>query len=162
MFEQFKGNRKGLSPIFATLIILAIVTVLFIPVFIWASGLTSSTEDSWRSTSAQVTERIVIEEVNLNEAVSPQTGTIYVRNIGETAVKINNIIISTNNQVVQTYTGTQFSTVNPDNNSPLDYLAKGDLLKINIENLNFNLNEVTYSIHVATDRGVSDDYLTVE
>ncbi len=62
-------NEKALSPIFATLIILAVVTVLFIPVFIWATGMTNANQDSWQQSATAATERIVIEEVGFGKTL---------------------------------------------------------------------------------------------
>ncbi len=155
LLEMLRRGSKGLSPIFATLIILAVVTTLFIPVFIWASGLTSTTENSWRLSGEEATERIVIEEVNL------LTGKVYVRNIGETAVAISNIIISKDNQVLETYSKGDISTVKPATESTVAYTAKGDLVEVHITDLGFAPSAGTYSIQVATERGVSDNYLVV-
>jgi hypothetical protein len=84
-------DTRALSPIFATLVILGVVTVLFIPVFIWATGMTSQTQDSWRLSGLIATERIVIEEVNL--MANSDSCTIYVRNIGKTAASVNGVLI---------------------------------------------------------------------
>ena len=131
-----KLNNKGLSPIFATLIVLAVVTTLFVPVFIWASTFTAQSRDSTQFSSVQATERIVIEEVSLVSGQSPQTCTIYVRNIGETSVKINDVLISTtNSQNPQVYQGSQIATVKPGTTSPLTYISKGQLIQINIPNV---------------------------
>ncbi len=84
-------SKRALSPIFATLVILGVVTVLFIPVFIWATGMTSQTQDSWTLSGLIATERIVIEEVNLK--ANSDSCTIYVRNIGKTAASVNGVLI---------------------------------------------------------------------
>ncbi len=151
-------SKRALSPIFATLIILAIVTVLFIPVFIWATGISSQTQDSWQLSGQIATERIVIEEVNLR-GQTPQNCTIYVRNIGETAVTINDAIIESDGSV-HAYQGTQISTFEPGTNVPLTSIIKGDLIEIRIPNLGSLtvVNGKTYMIKVFTTRGVSDAY----
>ena len=189
---NLKFNKKALSPIFATLIILAVVTVLFIPVFIWATSMTSQTQDSWQQSGVTATERIVIEEVSLvgNPTLpAKQSCTIYVRNIGETSVTINNVLISKNgaNSQIQAYqklpvptdppqppptpTPTpipqQMSTVIPNTNTILTSIVKGDLIEIKIPNVScmsptFTLeNGATYTIKVFTTRGVSDTYQSV-
>ena len=164
MLKKLLRNTKGLSPIFATLIILSIVTVLFVPVFIWAAGMTSSTQESWQFSGAVATERIVIEEINLVGSATPNTCTIYVRNIGETAITINNIIISADNTVIQTYQTGSFVTYKPgtSHGQSITSVSKGNLMEIYISNLAFSLtNGKTYSIQVATAKGVSDTYITV-
>ena len=101
LLKKLRLNRWALSPIFATLIILAVVTVLFVPVFIWASGMTSQTEDSWTLSGQAATERIVIEEVSLK---ADQTAcTVYVRNIGKTPITINNVLISVSDNNFRDY-----------------------------------------------------------
>lgn len=147
-------NRKGLSPIFATLIVLTIVTVLFIPVFIWAAGMSGQTQDSWQLSGQAASERIVIEAVGLK--VGQASCTLYVRNIGKTTVEINDIIISRANtsEVLQTYNKGQFSSV------PM-YLTQGNLLTLTIPDLYFNPQNITYSIKVFTTRGVGDTFQVV-
>ena len=143
------SNKRGISPIFATLIILAVVTVLFIPVFMWATGTSSETEDFWESSGITVTERIVIEEVSLK---STNLCTIYVRNIGKTAVTINNILITSPDG--ETYVNTL------DDFTPTpEYVTQGNL--ITIQNLPLNYEVGAYIIKVITPRGVSDTYQVV-
>ena len=151
-------NEKALSPIFATLIILAVVTVLFIPVFIWATGVNSQNQESWGLAGTTATERIVIEEINLknNQAFC----VIYVRNIGKTAVIIDNIFINladgTGTTHVYQRTEGDF-TANPSS------VIQGDLMTLNITSLGaFNpAAAATYTIKVFTSRGVSDQYQDV-
>ena len=182
MFKNLIRNKRALSPIFATLIILAVVTVLFIPVFIWATGLSSQTQEGWQSSGITATERIVIEEVNLAGDQPTQNCTIYVRNIGETAVTINNVLISQDNTNIHAFqklpilypiplppppVPSQLSTVNPITGSSITSIVKGDLIEIRIPNLasvnqTYTINNgVTYTIQVFTTRGVSDTYQTV-
>src|SRR4030065_460162 len=95
-------SKRALSPIFATLVILAVVTVLFVPVFIWATGMTSQTQDSWTLSGLIATERIVIEEVNLKD--NSDSCTIYVRNIGKTAASVNGVLIYLSDGTGETHT----------------------------------------------------------
>lgn len=186
MLQRLNRNCRGLSPIFATLIILGVVTVLFIPVFIWASGITASTQDSWQQSGVAATERIVIEQVSVARSSSPQSCTIYVRNIGETVVTINDVLISSADgsnthtyekkaSLYPTPTPTppatptpQIKTVYPQATaSPLNSVIKGGLIAIVIPNLacvdpNFRITSgTTYTIQVFTTRGVGDTYITV-
>jgi flagellin-like protein len=150
-------NKKALSPIFATLIILAVVTVLFIPVFIWATGTTSQTEDSWETSGIIATERIVIEEVSLKAGAA--SCTIYVRNIGKTAVSVDNVFISLSDGtgVLHAYSLPTFTT------SPSS-VVQGDLITVTFANPNLGFipsaNE-TYTVKVFTTRGVGDAYQVV-
>ncbi len=149
--------KRALSPIFATLIILAVVTVLFIPVFIWAAGFTSGNQDSWIDSGVTATERIVVEEVNLKNGIT--TCTLYVRNIGTTTVTISNVLISSADGTGQIFT---FQRNGPDFNVDHESVIQGDLITITIDNLGFTPEIAkTYNIKVATTRGVSDQYQTV-
>nr|MDO8133740.1 hypothetical protein [Candidatus Njordarchaeum guaymaensis] len=145
--------RKALSPIFASLVILAIVTVLFIPVFIWTTGLTAQTQSFWATSSLIAVERIVIEEVNLRSGNTACT--IYVRNIGKTAIIIDDIFISASDGPLHIYDRTEFDA---DPHS----VAQGDLIAVTIPDLGFiPMKEETYSVGVYTTRGIGDTYQTV-
>jgi len=153
-----KINTKAISPIFATLVILAVVTVLFIPVFMWATGTTSETEGSWQLSGLIVTERIVIEEVSL-KAGDPGCK-IYVRNIGKTAVSIDHVIISlskgTGTLHVYSKSGTPI-TFTPDPES----VIQGDLVTIDFNSDLVPTSNETYTVKVITSRGVGDTYQVV-
>ena len=142
-------NRLGVSPIFATLIILAIVTVLFIPVFMWATGTSSETEDFWEASGLVVTERVVIEEANIQ---SIGDCTIYVRNIGKTAVTIDNILIMYPDGNIEPFNTGDF-TISPE------YVTQGEL--ITIENVPVTYSSGIFTIKVITPRGVSDTFQVV-
>ena len=151
-------NTKAISPIFATLIILAVVTVLFIPVFIWATGTTSETEDSWGLSGLIATERIVIEEVSLKAGT--QNCKIYVRNIGKTTVSIENLFISLSNGTgtlhVYSKSGTPI-TITPDPES----VIQGELITIDFNSGFTPTSNETYTVKVFTSRGVGDTYQVV-
>ena len=151
---KVNSDRKALSPIFATLIILAIVTVLFIPVFIWSTGLTGETKSFWHISGEIATERIVIEEVNLRGGI--QNCTIYVRNIGKTAIIVDDVFISSPSNSLHVYEKADFNT-DPDS------VVQGDLMTVTISDLG-GLNpvgNVTYTVQVFTSRGVGDTYQVV-
>jgi flagellin-like protein len=147
-------NRKALSPIFATLIILAIVTVLFIPVFIWSTGLTAETKSFWNVSGEIATERVVIEEVNLRGGIP--NCTIYVRNIGKTAITVSDVFISSPDGSLHIYGKVDF-VADPDS------VVQGDLTTVTISDLGgFNpVGNVTYTVQAFTSRGVGDTYQVV-
>jgi flagellin-like protein len=152
-----RRNRRALSPIFATLIVLAIVTTLFIPVFIWAASTTSNTQDSWQQSGQTATERIIIEEANLQGGQS--SCTVYIRNIGQTTVTINDILISLANG-----TGTIHSYEKSDSvySCTPTSTVQGQLFTVVISNLGFTPKSgVAYSIQAFTTRGVSDTFQVV-
>ena len=150
---QISRDRRALSPIFASLLILAIVTVLFIPIFIWSTGFTAKTQSFWEISGTIATERIVVEEVNLRGGVI--SCTIYVRNIGKTAIIVDNVFISAPDGTVHVYEKPQFTT-------DFDSVVQGDLMTINIPDLGFTptLGD-TYTVKVYTTRGVGDTYQVV-
>jgi flagellin-like protein len=155
-------DRRALSPIFATLIILAVVTILFIPVFIWATGTTSDTQGGWQTSGLIATERIVIEEVNLKAG---EPCNIYVRNIGKTAVEINDVLIIAPDNSVFSYEKIkgELSTVNPATGDPQKSIVQGELIEIDITNLGsltLSSNQV-YTVKVYTVRGVGEAYQVV-
>ena len=166
----FTFNRRALSPIFATLIILAVVTVMFIPVFIWATGVTSQNQESWRLSGTITTERIVVEEVNLKYNQS-DICSIYVRNIGKTSVTINDVLITAPNGNIVTYekTKSEFSTINPVTGNTQDSIIQGDMLEIRITDLkslvpivnNPANRDKLFTVKVFTTRGVSGEYQIV-
>jgi len=151
------GNKKAISPLFASLLILGVVTVLFVPVFIWSTGMTAETRSFWEILGLVTTERIVIEEVNLRGGET--SCTIYIRNIGETATIIDNVFISSPDGQLYIYEKGDFTS---DPNS----VVKGDLLNITIPDLTVRggftpTSELTYTIKVFTERGVGDNYQIV-
>jgi flagellin-like protein len=156
--QKIKKDTKAISPIFATLVILAVVTVLFIPVFMWATGTTSETEDSWQLSGLIATERIVVEEVSL-KAGDPGCK-IYVRNIGKTTVSIEHVIISLSEGIgplhVYSKSGTPI-TFTPDPESAI----QGDLVTIGFNSGLVPTSNVTYTVKVITSRGISDTYQVV-
>jgi hypothetical protein len=144
---------KGISPIFASLLILAVVTVLFVPVFFWSTGITTETQNFWELSGLIATERIIIEEVNLKADIS--SCTVYVRNLGKTAVIIENVFISLSSTTLYSYQQSQFTTDVPS-------VVQGDLVTISINNLGFTpLSNATYTIQVYSTRGVGDAFQVV-
>lgn len=157
--KRFAVSKIALSPIFATLIILAVVTILFIPVFIWATGTTSEAKSSWEASGLTATERVVIEEVNLRAGL--ESCTIYVRNIGKTVASVDNVVIFLSD-------GTGAMHVYSKSDSPQTFVAwpdsviQGDLITVTFTTVGFTpaLNEV-YTFKVVTTRGVGDMYQVV-
>jgi hypothetical protein len=159
----FSKNKKALSPIFASLIILAVVTVLFIPVFIWSTNMTSQTQDFWNLSGQIATERVVVEQVSLIGNQPIPNCTIWVRNIGKTAVSIDNVFISAGTDIhVYQKSKSELTTVNPLTGGSLVSVIQGDLIEVRIPNLRasnptFNIvNGTAYTVKISTAQGVSD------
>jgi flagellin-like protein len=150
---KINDDRRAISPIFASLIILAVVTVLFVPVFIWSTGLTSETKSFWEISGLAATERIVIEEVNLRDNIG--NCTIYVRNIGKTAIIMDDVFISSHDGSLYIYEEPHFST-------DFDSVVQGDLMTVNIPDLGFTpTGNKTYTVKAYTTRGVGDTYQVI-
>ena len=149
MLTKLRSNQRALSPIFATLILLAIVTTLFIPVFIWAAGITAQNEESWERSGTAGSERIVVEEVSLKANAE---SLIFVRNVGQNPITINGIIIQLTDGTGQvfSYDKDQIS-INP---SDPPYVAKGDLMVISVLGDNFE-SDKPYNVKAFTSNGVS-------
>jgi hypothetical protein len=148
---KLRRKGKALSPIFANLLILAIVTVLFIPIFFWTTGLTVETKSFWELSGLIANERIVVEEVNLKGGVL--SCIIYVRNIGKPAVILEDVFISSDSSTLHTFLkDVDFST-------DFKSAVQGDLITITIGNLGFMpAIDETYTVQVYTTRGVGDTY----
>ncbi len=150
---KVSDDRRAISPIFASLIILAIVTVLFVPIFIWSTGLTAETKSFWEISALAATERIVIEEVNLRGNV--ENCTIYVRNIGKTAIIMDEVFISSPDGSLYIYEEPEFST-------DFDSVVQGDLMTVDIPVLDFTpIGNETYTVKAYTTRGAGDTYQVV-
>ena len=152
-------SKRALSPIFATLIILAVVTVLFIPVFIWATGMTSQTQDSWKLSGLIATERIVIEEVNLK--ANSDSCTIYIRNIGKTEASVNGVLIYLSDGTGEMHKYSRSDLPATFSTDPIS-VAQGNLITLTFASLDFTpaMNEA-YTVQVFTTRGVADTFKKV-
>src|SRR4030066_200896 len=146
-------SERALSPIFATLIILAVVTGLFIPVFIWATGMTSQTQDSWILSGLIATERIVIEEVNLK--ADSDSCTIYIRNIGKTEASVNGVLIYLSDGTGEMHIYSKSDLPATFSTDPIS-VSQGNLITLTFASLDFNpaMNEA-YTVQVFTSRGVA-------
>ena len=160
MLKKIRRDCRALSPIFSTLIILAIVFVFFIPVFAWASNMTSTSQNSWQQSGQTATERIVIEEVNLQAGQT--TCTVYIRNIGQTAVTINDILISKADGSGPFYAYDKNHNPIQISSSPSS-TVQGQLMTVTIANLGSFTpqSRVAYRIQAFTTQGVSDTFQVV-
>ena len=96
------------------------------------------------------------EEVNLRTG---QTScTIYVRNIGKTAVTVDNIFISRTDGTGTTHI---YQRNRADFTATPGSVIQGDLMTINIAGLGFTPIATTYDIKVFTTRGIGDEYQAV-
>jgi flagellin-like protein len=89
-FRKFRKNAKALSPVVASIILIAVTVAVSIAVAVWMGGLT---------TNFMQTEQVQITNVAFN--TSANTITLTVNNTGTSGVTINEFWI---NNVKQTYT----------------------------------------------------------
>lgn len=77
-------RRKGVSPVIATLLLIVIAVAAAVLAYIWVTGYMGTLQA--QAGAQQVQERIKIEGVTISTQGIIQT--VYVRNIGDTQVKI--------------------------------------------------------------------------
>ena len=100
--KRFMKNRKAISPIFATLILIAIAVIAGVVVYMFTSGTLSTMTNG--GTAGQ--ERVAVQGASLDTAGT--TITVYAQNTGPTGtsdVTVNGLIIKdANGNTVQTAT----------------------------------------------------------
>ena len=152
-FKLLKINRKAVSPVISTLIIIGTVFALFAIIYPWfTSSLTFSQSSAglWYLSQEEASkERIVIEMVTFNEtAGSNKNISIFVRNVGEIDVKIVAIYIN----------GSAQTSVNPALPYRLYASANG---AVNVQKFVINYSwdkDKIYVIKVVTSRGTEAIY----
>lgn len=152
-FKFLKINKKAVSPVISTLIIIGTVFALFAIIYPWfTSSLTFSQSSAglWYLSQEEASkERIVIEMVTFEvDSAGNKYVNIFVRNVGEIDVKITAIYIN----------GSAQTNVNP----PLPYrLYASANGAINVQNFKiaylWSENEI-YMIKVVTSRGTEAIY----
>jgi len=78
---------KAVSPVIATLLIILIVVASSVIVYLWVSGYTGSLTSA--STEQTLREAIKIEAIKTIETDEGTLIILWVRNIGDTTVKVN-------------------------------------------------------------------------
>lgn len=159
ILKDFRLSKRALSPIFGTLSLLAIVMILFVPIFAWSTNMTNQVENDLEVNGVVATESIVIEEVSLN--CDQSYCTIYVRNIGSTTVSIDNVLIETDN-CITTYQKSlgEIELRNPETGLLQDTAASGQLLSIRINDLKglSLVRDNLYIVKVFTTNGIGEDF----
>ena len=95
-------KRRGISPVIAVLLLIVIAVAAAILTYVWITGYIGTLQT--QSTGQQLQERIKIEAVDIGAGGGSLT--IYVRNVGETAVTISAayLINATNGDVLASNT----------------------------------------------------------
>ena len=144
-----KNNKDKSTKKWWILILVIIIIAVILSVFIWADGTSDENEDSWEASGLLATERVIIEEVNIE---SGGNCTIHVRNIGKTNVTINNILFTLPNGNNEIRNSGDF-TPTPQ------YASQGEL--ITIKDIPITYSTGIYTIMVTTLRGVLDIFQVV-
>jgi len=94
-------KRRGISPVIAVLLLIVIAVAAAILTYVWITGYIGTLQT--QSTGQQLQERIRIEAI---DGAGGRRLTIYVRNVGETAVTISAayLINATNGDVLASNT----------------------------------------------------------
>ena len=139
-------NKKGISPVIATLLLIIIAVAAAILTYLWVTGYIGTLQQQGGTEGLH--ERIRIEAVGYNSSTG--TLTIYVRNIGDVSTTIDAAyIIDHTNTVVKSNT-----TLSGE---PLD-LDAGDLTTVQIDGSLTLSDGETYIVRVVTTTGVEADY----
>jgi flagellin-like protein len=79
---KFRVSKKAVSPVIATLLMIAVAVAASVIVYVWSAGLLGTLMGGG---GAQVKEQVIMEAYDW---VATGTLKIYVRNVGSSAVKI--------------------------------------------------------------------------
>ena len=137
--------KKGVSPIIATVILVLIAVAAGVMLWLWVSGFASTTPAQQQA----LNERIRIDAVQ----ISDNTVTIYVRNIGNSDVKIGAAyILDTTGVIKAAYTST--------NTNELPTISPGSVNTVSVES-NALSTGYAYVAKVVTINGVEATYTFV-
>jgi hypothetical protein len=161
-------NKRGLSPIFATIILATIIIVFGSVAYYYSSNLTTSTTNNYSnsiSTSQQsISERLAFENVLYNS--SSRILTVYIINCGSSNdVKINSVFLyDTNHTIIHVYSVSDV----PNLITKLKTIDGGTLISGNSLNVGkegvFTVTGVSltpgsiYNIELITKNGSAFDY----
>ena len=87
-FKRLMKNNKGISPIFATLILIAIAVIAGVVVYMFTSGTLATMTNG--GTAAQ--EKMTVQGASISAATSGNT-IVYIQQTGGPAATINSLII---------------------------------------------------------------------
>jgi archaeal type IV pilus assembly protein PilA len=141
--KNFRRSLKGISPIFATLILIAIAVIAGVVVYAFTSGMLSG----MTATSSAGQEKIAVQSSGINAAKTVVT--IYAQQTGGPAAKINSLIIKDS-------TGNTVGTVTASTPGTLDAngkMVQGTLYTINGAALTSALTSGSYTATLVTSSG---------
>jgi flagellin-like protein len=85
-----KLNRKAISPVIATLLMIAIAVAASILVYVWSMGLVGSLQGTG---GQQTREQLIMEAYVATNTTKGETWTLYMRNVGPTTAKVAAVYI---------------------------------------------------------------------
>jgi flagellin-like protein len=85
-----KLNRKAISPVIATLLMIAIAVAASILVYVWSMGLVGSLQGTG---GQQTREQLIMEAYVATNTAKDETWILYMRNVGPTTVKVAAVYI---------------------------------------------------------------------
>ena len=163
---RWARNKRGLSPIFATVLLAVIVILCGSIAFYFSNNLTSTATNNYISTAANsqqsVGEGIAYEYIAYNP--SPPILTVYIMNYGTSnGVQLNSVFLyNANHTIVGAYSGIQISALKPiDGGTPIPTnvgLNSGKEAYFTVT-LNASLSTTSlYTFHLITQSGSTFDY----
>ena len=84
---KFKVSKKAVSPVIATLLMIAVAVAAAVIVYVWSAGLLGTLMGGGGS---QVKEQLIIEAYNWND---PGSLVLNIRNVGSASVAISKIYV---------------------------------------------------------------------
>jgi len=91
---KFRVSKKAVSPVIATLLMIAVAVAASVIVYVWSAGLLGTLMGGG---GAQVKEQVILEAYDWSTA----TLTLWFRNVGSSTIKIDKIYVGGQDQ---TYT----------------------------------------------------------
>ena len=89
--KKLMTNRKAVSPVIATLLVIAIAVAAALLVYVWAMGLIGGLQTGG---GEQVTEQITLDVYDWN--ASSGSLEMYLRNVGRAEIVVDELYVSTN------------------------------------------------------------------
>ena len=93
--KELRSNKKGVSPVIAVLLMIAIAVAAAILVYVWSMGLIGTLTTGG---GQQVREQVILDSYRW--PTSPGTLTLYLRNVGSAEVKVDAIYIAGNSTTI--------------------------------------------------------------
>jgi flagellin-like protein len=92
--KNLMTNRKAVSPVIATLLVIAIAVAAALLVYVWAMGLIGGLQTGG---GEQVTEQITLDVYDWN--ASSGSLEMYLRNVGRSEITVDELYVSTNSGI---------------------------------------------------------------